>query len=78
MTLLSFPLNLMEMSPFALQFTVNKIMRMRWHICDVVHKHSCTPRTSPLENFVKSKHIFISCVGIEIILLYDELSLINL
>ena len=45
--------------------------------CDVAHKHSCPPRLSPLENILKCKHLFISRVRIEIILLYGELSLIK-
>ena len=40
-------------------------------------KRSCPPRMSPVENILKCKHVCISCVRIEIILLYGELSLIN-
>ena len=60
----------MDMSPFAnLQFTVKKITSVRWRFCDVAHKHSCLLRMSPLENILNCKHLFISRVGIEIILL---------
>ena len=52
-------------------------MRERWRFCDVAHKHSCPPRMSPLETILKCKHLFISRVRIEMILLYGELSLIN-
>ena len=41
-------------------------------------KHSCLPRMSPQENILKCKHSFISHVRIEIILLYVEISLINM
>ena len=54
-----------------------KITRVRWRFCDVAHKHSCPLRISPLENILKFKHLFISRVRIEIILLYGELSFIN-
>ena len=46
--------------------------------CDVPYKHSCPLRTSPLENILKCKHLFISRVRIEIILLHGEVSLINM
>ena len=45
---------------------------------DITHKHSCPPRMSPLENIIKCKHLFLSCARIKIILLYCELSLINM
>ena len=52
-------------------------MRARWRFYDATHKHLCVPRMSPLENIFKCKHLCISCVRIEIILLYGELSLIS-
>ena len=58
-------------------FKENKITCVRWRFCDFAHKHSSSPRTSPPENILTRKHLFISRVRIKIILLYGELSLIN-
>ena len=62
-------LNPMETSLCAL-FTVKKgsVQKVAL-IIDVAHKHSRPSRMGSLENILKGKHFFISCVKIEMILL---------
>ena len=50
-------------------------MCLSWRFCDIAHKDLCPPTRSPQENTLKCKHLFISHVRMEIILLYGELSL---